>query len=682
MSRPIYVLGTGLSMDSSVCLLKDGQVEYAIEKERITRRKHDAGNDRLAMQYVLDRAGITLADVDLVVQNENFGCFERGNSHYGGEARLLGDEARVVSISHHLAHAYSALGTSPFEETAVLVIDGCGNAYDDCLDCGPGIDLCEVPSDLRHVHFEKVSYYSSEGGILAPVAKDFSPWGFSQKRLPLAPPTTLHSLGGVYMTFSHYIFHSHFDTGKLMGLAPYGRPDQFSDPIFELTDGRAMVCYETLAQFRDPTRDFQDLKKNFQYYADIAYWVQRELERALLYIVRDRYHRAPSPNLSYGGGVALNAVANTRILRETPFQNIYMQPAAGDNGLAIGCAYYGWLEVLGREAVRASGTTYFGAGYSDSDVLQAIDQFKDRVTARHLPDVEETTAALLAEGKVVGWYQGGAEFGPRALGHRSILAHPGLTGLRDHINANIKFREDFRPFAPSVLREEVSTYFDCDSDSPHMILVFPVRDEWASALSNVVHEDQSSRLHTVTAESEPRYFQLLQEFKKLTGLPILLNTSLNSRGMPIVETPFEAVSFFLTGALDAMVLGSYLIEKRPGAGPPKIRVQPETISLSDVPITGRRVKRSGSTYRSDSFSVPRSPGAWFVDVEGLEPQGRLELGPKSGPICFRLLQECDGTRNLKQVIEAVPELGAAESLLELANYLLQRGVLDIVDDKT
>ncbi len=219
-NSPTYVLGSGLSHDGSVCLLADGKIVLALEKERITRVKHDGGNDRAIMAYVLDCAGITLDQVALVVQNENFGMFCSGNTVYSDEPRLLTDATRVVTISHHLAHAYSALGASGFDQASVLVIDGCGNSYEDCMDIAEGSLLGEMPDGLGHVHYEKDSYYTSVDGILRAVAKDFSPWG-TQGR-PLSPPFTLHSIGGVYQAFSLYAFGDFGDSGKLMGLAPYG----------------------------------------------------------------------------------------------------------------------------------------------------------------------------------------------------------------------------------------------------------------------------------------------------------------------------------------------------------------------------------------------------------------------------------------------------------------------------
>jgi len=670
-----YVLGTGLSHNGSVCLLADGEVVLAIEKERLTREKHDGGNDQAAMQYVLDRAGITLDEVALVVQNENFGMFRDGNTQYEGQDRLLTEATRVVTISHHLAHAYSAFGPSGFDQASVFVVDGCGNAYEDCIDIAPGTLVGDIPPGLEHAYYEKDSYYASQGGTLRTVAKDFSPWG--ALGWPLTPPSTMHSSGCTYQTFSRYVFGDFSDNGKLMGLAPYGRPGRFDFPIFELRDGRALLCRENLKTFASPAKSRTALKSNFQYYADVAHYVQKEIEDALLYTLRDRFERSSSRNLAYAGGVALNAVANTRILREAGFERIFIQPAAGDNGLAIGCAYYGWLQVLDRKRVRSNRTTYLGASYPADRIRRAIAEAGVEVEVERSSDVAAQTARLLAEGKVVAWYRGGAEFGPRALGHRSILAHPGLPGMRDHINTNIKFREDFRPFAPSVIAHEAARYFDCDGyDSPYMIQVFDVRPQYRDQLVNVVHEDGSSRLHTVTEESEPTYFRLLQEFGALTGLPVLLNTSLNKRGMPIVETPEEAISFFLDCALDVIVLDDMVVTKsqsRPARGD-RVRGLIELPSPSDIPLIGMRIASLALTYNlthATPDGIQDSGEEIIVSFNDTPGTYKIPYPPQIAMEFFRM---CDNAHTYTDIASRM-QLNI-DTLLQIAGTLSQKGLLD------
>ena len=561
-TKPIYVLGTGLSHDGSACLLKDGKICVAIEKERVTRIKHDGGNDTAAIQYLLDAENITFADLALVVQNANFNMLAFGNDWWDGE-RLTRGDVSVVTISHHLAHAYGAFATSPFEDAAVLIVDGCGNAFPDCID-RDGAMIPEIPQgEMAALWHEKDSYYKMDGTRLDPLFKDFSPWGLGITDYPMHPPSTRHSIGGVYGAASKYVFRGLEDPGKLMGLAPYGRPGVFEHEIFDLRDGRVFVRYEWMKNFREPAHSHDAFKSRFQYYADIAYGIQRELERALLYIVNARYAQHPNANLCYAGGVALNAVANRRILTEGPFEQVYIQPSAADNGLAIGCAYYGWLEILKKEKVRHAGTSYFGKSYDAVGTEAVLDRYRNLVEYSRSASPAEEAVSRLVDGKVVGWFQGGSEFGPRALGNRSILADPRVAGIRDYINAKVKFREDFRPFAPSVLAEDCGTYFDCDYDSPHMLLTAPVRPQWREAIPAVVHKDHSARIQTVTRESNPLYYDLLTSFKQRTGIGVLLNTSLNRRGMPIVETPEDAIMLFLYSGLDVLVIGNHVVEKLP-----------------------------------------------------------------------------------------------------------------------
>lgn len=687
-TTPVYVLGVGLSHDGSACLLKDGAIAVAIEKERITRIKHDGANDTHAINYCLAAEGISLKDISVVVQNSNFGAFEYGNDYFLGDRVFRSaPDVPVVTISHHLAHAYNALGTCPFEETDILVIDGCGNFFDECIDTAGAILPQKIDAEIPHVYAEKDSFYSYSDNRLKAVYKDFSPLGMGLKHYPMHPPITMHSIGGLYSAVSFYCLNGFDDIGKLMGLSPFGRPGIYEQDIFELVDGRVLVRYDWMKAFQRPCRSYAHFKSDFQYYADIAYWVQRQVEKAILYVIDSRSKLSGSKNLAYSGGVALNAVANAMITSHTQYEQVYMTPSAGDNGIAIGCAYYGWLEVLKRQRVMHDRRSYFGKTYSACDIRKEIENYlypdaqETRVVTGEIMNIlpavlkgcdklggkifrvnieddniysiecgpgarvhvgatercdallhikgvdfvkcacEEgyferyskrpgvrmsdaghwsiffhavsgagqlagivaslselfrkkmtieclegdavcaRTASLLAEGKVIGWFQGKSEFGPRALGNRSILADPRKTDIQEFVNARIKFREDFRPFAPSVIREEVSRYFHFEGESPYMILVAKVRTEWKEKIPGVVHRDESSRIQTVTAADNPRYYQLLREFGQAAGIPVLLNTSFNRKGMPIVETPREAIDFFLECELDCLVMDNYIISK-------------------------------------------------------------------------------------------------------------------------
>jgi carbamoyltransferase len=561
--KPVYILGTGLSHDGAACLLKDGKLLVAIEKERITRIKHDGGNDTAAIQYCLEYAGIGINDLSLVVQAANFEK-EIETHRYKG-ARIFGTDypVPVITISHHFAHAWSAAGTCPYNEAAILVIDGCGSFYNHCDDLQGAFIPADVNSQPR-LYAEKDSYYYFDGKNITPLYKDFSIIDLANHPHPVHLPTSRHSIGGYYAMVSEYCFGNADDAGKLMGLAPYGKPGVYPENIFITENDRVWVNEETLRLFTLPANPVsRPLKEHFQYYADIARWAQDELERAVLYIVKSRLKLHPQKTLCYSGGVALNAVANTRILRESGMEHFYITPPAGDNGLALGCAFYGWMQVMNKEKSNEETSFFTGKQYASPIIQQTLKEYADSEKIKYQqlsqPECFEYTAQQLAAGKTIGWFNGGAELGPRALGNRSILADPRLPHIRDHINGNVKFREDFRPFAPAVLAEDAAIYFQYHHHSPHMILIDRVREEWRTRLPGVVHVNGTSRVQTVTKKENEYFYTLLQYFKKETGLGMLLNTSFNRKGMPIVETPEQALNFFMECALDILVFNGEII---------------------------------------------------------------------------------------------------------------------------
>ncbi|MFN4095792.1 MAG: carbamoyltransferase [Sphingomonas sp.] len=563
MDRPVYVLGTGLSHNGSAVLLKDGRVCVGIEKERLTRRKHDGGNDSAAIAYCLDAAGIGIEDVALVVQCANFEVPDR--DRYRGPRLFAGrGHPPIVSISHHLAHAWSAAGTSQFEDCAILIVDGCGSPLSQCTD----LDGIPLPADLdapdAAMWCEKDSFYHFDGRRMTTLEKDFSPLALNDPGDTIRMRTTRHSIGGFYAAVSHYVFGNLDDVGKLMGLAPYGRPGTIAQNAFAIRDGRVFVEDGWKAAFDRPAADYAAFRADFQYYADIARWAQGEVEGAVAALFRARLERHPADRVCYAGGVALNAVANARLLDDEVVRDLYMEPAAGDNGLALGCAYHGWIEVLGRAKIPHDGSTCFGRSYSPAEVTAALGAASPAWSVERLdtPALIDRAAALLAQGKTLAWFRDGSEFGPRALGRRSILAHPGTPGIGDHINANIKFREDFRPFAPAVLPEHAASCFVNGRDSPYMILIDRTRPEVADTLRNVTHVDGTARVQTVDRRWNPDFAALLDAFHAATDVPVLLNTSLNRRGMPMVERPEEAVALFAETALDALVLQDVLVTKR------------------------------------------------------------------------------------------------------------------------
>jgi carbamoyltransferase len=566
MNKPIYVLGTGLSHNGSAVLLKDGKVCVAIEKERITRIKHDGGNDTVAIQYCLDAENITIDDISLVVQCENFTIPSRGR--FKGKRIFAGQtEPKIIDISHHLAHAYSAIGTSPFNECAVMVIDGCGSPLEQYLELNPEEKhtISEQFLAANEMLCEKDSFYYYDGKELKTIYKDFSPMAESQKDI-LNLPTTRHSIGGFYAAVSHYVFGNMDDVGKLMGLAPYGKTGVFNMDVFYFENQNLYVSEDWKSFLNNPSKGYEYFKAHFSYYADVAKWAQEQVETAILKCITNRYSLFSHPNLCYSGGVALNAVANAKLQDTQLAENIYWEPAAADNGLALGCAFYGWLHHLKMPKIPHNGSTCFGKKYAENDIKKVIQEkhYNDFKISLFQTEDEllKYCASTINSGKTMAWFHAESEFGPRALGRRSILAHPGIKGIKQHINSNIKFREDFRPFAPAVTEEKVSEYFEKGRKSPYMILVDKTREKYIDILQNTTHEDGSSRVQTVNKNWNERFYKLIEYFEKESGIAVLLNTSLNRRGMPMVETPEDAMTLFEETALDILVLENFVIEKK------------------------------------------------------------------------------------------------------------------------
>lgn len=566
MNKPIYILGTGLSHNGSAVLLKDGKVCVAIEKERITRIKHDGGNDTQTIQYCLDAENITLNDIDLVVQCENFVIPSR--DQFKGK-RLFAGHAKpeILDVSHHLAHAYSAIGTSPFDQCAVMVIDGCGSPLEHYLKLHPD-ETETIPAHFLYSNemlCEKDSFYYYDGKELRTIYKDFSPMAEAQKST-LSLPTTKHSIGGFYAAISHYVFGDMDDVGKLMGLAPYGKTGVYNLEAFYFENGNLFVSDEWKSFFDNPSEGYDYFKTHFSYYADVAKWAQEQVEKAIMECIRNRYSLFSHQNLCYSGGVALNAVANAKLEDVQLAGKIYWEPAAADNGLALGCAYYGWLHHLKKPKANHNHSTCFGKRYTEKEIKEVISETdRQKFNIRHWgkeDDLLQYCASKLNSGKTVAWFHAESEFGPRALGRRSILAHPGIKGMKEHINRHIKFREDFRPFAPAVPEEKVADYFVKGRHSPYMIVVDKTKPEFIDTLQNTTHQDGSARVQTVNKEWNERFYKLIECFGEKSGISVLLNTSLNRRGMPMVENPMEALLLFEETALDILVLEDFIIEKK------------------------------------------------------------------------------------------------------------------------
>ena len=572
--------------DAAAALVVDGRIVAAAQEERFTRRKHDARFPAQAAAYCLHEGGLAAADLDLVAfYDKPLLTFERLLETYLGYAprglapflqamprwlkqklwvgdaveKELGYGGDLAFPEHHESHAASAFYPSPFGRAAFLTVDGVGEWATTTYGRGDGADL----------------------QLLASL--DFP-----------------HSLGLLYSAFTTFCgFKANSGEYKLMGLAPYGEPRYTQTILDELIDLKEDGSYRLHPDaftfqhamrmtgprferlFGGPARDLEGPLTQRE--MDLARSVQAVVEEAVLRMARHVHRETGERALCLAGGVALNCVANGRLLREGPFDEIWIQPAAGDAGGALGAALTAYHQLLGgtRTALPhdAMQGGFLGPAYSDADYERAL--AAAGLPVRRLPeaDLPAYTAALLDGGAAIGWFQGRAEFGPRALGHRSILADPRGTDVQRRVNLKVKFRESFRPFAPSVLAEHANALFEMEdargeaAESPYMLLVAPVRGaeiggegmdrlrHVRSAVPAVTHVDGSARVQTVTAERSPRYHALLQAFYARTGCPALVNTSFNVRGEPIVGTPEDAVRCFLATHLDALVLGPFVVEK-------------------------------------------------------------------------------------------------------------------------
>ena len=565
--KPTYILGSGLSHDGASCLMRDGVIIVGIEKERLTRRKHDGFNDDLTASYCLEAAGITWDDVSLIVDTETFNQDEIIERQLRA-GRQIPSSVRRVSISHHLAHAYSAVGPAGVDDAVVVVIDGRGDGVSVCLDLPPDYPL--VGADDA---FETVSVYHWTQNRLTPMFKDFSPTCEASNKDLLRLASLQHSVGEYFSAVSRHVFGSYFTEGKLMGLAPFGNSSSHT-PGLIFQGGRLKVLSPSpLAAQEEKDGGFAQRGDDFFYYADLAARAQHDVENVVSDIFRFARALRPTDLACYAGGVALNAVANTKVAHESGFANLFVQPAAGDNGLAVGCCYYGWHEILKQEINCPNPwSTFLGRVYPNAEVERALQSYiRDgafRIVASGT--ITQSAAEMLAAGLVIGWFQGGSEFGPRALGHRSILGDPRRRGMQDFINRAIKQREDFRPFAPAVTSAAARTFFEGATSSPYMTFVARVKQEWRAALPAVTHVDGSARLQTVDPEQNPMFHQLLTEFGRITGVPVLLNTSFNGRSMPIVEAPQEAVAMFASSPLHALAVGDLLVVKSPDLQAPAV----------------------------------------------------------------------------------------------------------------
>lgn len=567
---PLYVLGiSAYYHDAAAALLRDGEVIAAAQEERFTRKKHDWSFPIHAVRYCLEEAGIGVDQLDYVgFYDRPLVKFERILLTYLSTfpkslpaflkamppwlrqklwirheiRKTLKYDGPILFTEHHLSHAASAFLVSPFREAAILTTDGVGEWATTTYGVGRGnrIEL------FKEIHFP-------------------------------------HSLGLLYSALTYYLgFKVNSAEYKVMGLAPYGRP-VYLDKMRELIDIRDDGSFRlnmdyfayhyglrmTNGRFhrlfgRPPRKPDEPLE---QFHKDVAASLQAVTEEALLKMANHLYRETRMKKLCVAGGVALNCVANGRILRETPFEDLFIQPAASDAGGAVGVAAYITYTLLNRERNWHWQHAYLGPGFTTEEVRQVLDRYELPYEELERDELIRRTASLIASQRVVGWFQGRMEFGPRALGNRSILGDPRNPENKDRINLKIKFRESFRPFAPSVLEERAAEYFELNVPSPYMLLTAQVRAD-KRTIPAVTHVDGSARIQTVRREDNPLFYDLLKEFERQTGCPVLINTSFNVRGEPIVCTPEDAVSCFFRTRMDDLIIDRFHLakEKMPDMG--------------------------------------------------------------------------------------------------------------------
>lgn len=571
--------------DASAALIVDGDIVAAVDEERLNRIKHSPGFPELAIKYCLEKGRTSLDEVDYIaVANElranlrhkiafslrtfpikawpeYFRNYMRQRvmrplsltddlvNRVGGDQRKI--RTRIRRVEHHNAHAASSYYTSPFDNAAILSMDGSGD-------------------------FVTCAMSRGRDGKIERIGQTYWP----------------NSLGMLYFSVTQYLgFHELGAEGKVMALASYGKPkymDEFRKIIRLTRDAfRMEMDYFTfhlpvlIDNWGDPTtasffvyRDW--LSERFysvfgparrpgteytQKQMDVAASLQQTLEETAFHLLRTLHKKTQTDDLCLAGGVALNCVMNGRVAANTDFKRVFVQPNAGDGGLSLGSAFYLYHNVLSMPRKKRLISASLGTDFTNTDVQTALEGSGLKYT--RCGDIAPRVAAHIADGRVIGWFQGKMEFGPRALGNRSILADPRRAEMRDYINSVVKHRELFRPFAPSVLEEDAGDFFDLNGfPSPFMLLAVDVRPDRAAQVPAITHVDGTARVQTVDRESNPKYRRLIEEFKRLTGIPMLLNTSFNLRGEPVVSSPSDAIKSFLATKIDVLAIEDYIVEKR------------------------------------------------------------------------------------------------------------------------
>ena len=569
----MYILGiSSFSHESSCSLIKDGRILFVIVEERLNREKHTWKYPSNAIAQCLAQENITINDIDHITffwapSREIVGNLShflkffpqslnllRGSSGGGDLSFLNRVQAMnnigkriakqfklvvvpdVHFIEHHLAHAASCFFVSPYTEAAILTIDGRGESTSTMMSLGQGNKITKL--------------------------------------LEIKVP---HSLGHLYAAVTDHLgFTPFYDEWKVMGMSAYGKDslvNAFDKVLILLPDGTYRLNLDYLgfhthgsAQWVSPLfiKTFGPRRAKSEEYKqchfDLAYALQKTIERAGVHLANGIYARTKSESLCMTGGVVLNCLMNKRIVEETPFKHFFFQPIANDAGTSFGSALYYYHQELNKERGYVFDSPYLGIAFDDEQIEKALKA--EGLKYSRSPNIAKDTAVLIAQGKIVGWYQGRMEAGPRALGHRSIVVDPTKAAMKDKLNARVKRREMFRPFAPSVLEERVNDYFIMPKGqiSPYMIMIGDVRPEKRAILPAVTHNDGTARVHTVSRKTAPEYWDLINEFGKISGVPVLLNTSFNENE-PIVCTPQEAINCFMRTEFDALAIGNFLVIK-------------------------------------------------------------------------------------------------------------------------
>jgi carbamoyltransferase len=688
---PPYILGLNQYTHSAAACLLDasGEVVCALAKERITRKKHDGGDNAAVVEAVLEYAGIDLGDLALVVANNHLfrirpfeqtldwaSALHQYVPSYRSRYSLLPGVDKF-ELSHHLSHAWSVLPHAPFAQGLILVADGIGSSYADCLGHTIGSNLGGYQSDAD---LPKAANYSE---VPPPQARANASWregetvyrfeglrleSYFKRWIQERSPSLLYnygfenmeSLGAVYSRISSHIFGDWNACGKIMGMAPWaGRwtPDPGPRPVMQGPLESLAIDWPRLQAEAGPNQ-WADSQFHGGY-ARLSADVQTDLESILLEFLTRLQRQTGEKNLCMVGGVALNSTANGRIAREAGFEQVFLPPWPGDDGVAIGCALYGHHFLQPDAAARRHPISPYLGGQTDAEELAAsLSEFAAWIEVETVKPVD-CAADALAASQVIGWFQGRSEFGPRALGNRSILADPRDGDMIERINSAIKKRESFRPFAPTVLAERAAEYFLDVTPSPYMSITVAVRPHCRDAIPAVVHIDGTARLQTLQQHENPLYYQLIQAFQARTGLPMLLNTSFNIKGEPIVETAADALANFLDSDLDLLIIADQRVSKRAF---PATEVWPQVRPIHQAGFSAEVI--SNAEGEAVSVSLMGQGQAFESDS--------LELG---------IIENCTGESSLSQLLadfESEYEVPAAD-VLEKLQRLYRRRLIYFLD---